>query len=292
MSAPATDFDQLWNYDDPAGTELKFRELLPAVAVDAGRHVELLTQIARTQGLQRQFEAAHATLDEAERLLKPDLPRARVRLLLERGRVFNSARQPEQAVPLFLAAWETAQAAGEDGYAVDAAHMLGIAAPPEQRLDWNQQALALAERSAAPGARRWLGALYNNLGWTLHDQGAYAQALALFERALAWRQTQAGQAREVRIARWCVARVLRSLGRLEEALAAQRAYAAELAEAGEAADGYGQEEIGECLLALGQAEAARPHFAAAYARLSQDPWLAAHEPERLARLQALGAAEP
>lgn len=292
MSAPAADFDQLWNFDDPAGTEAKFRAWLPEVAADSGRHAELLTQIARTQGLQRQFEAAHATLDKAERLLTPALTRARIRLLLERGRVFNSSGQPDRAQPLFLEAWEVAQTAGEDGYAVDAAHMLGLAASPDQRLAWNYRALELAERSVEPGARRWLGALYNNLGWALHDQGEYARALTLFERALVWRQAQTGQAREVRIARWCVARVLRSLGRVDEALSAQRALAAELAQRGEPDDGYGQEELGECLLALGQAAAARPHFAAAYARLSQDLWLAENEPERLARLKTLGAAEP
>ena len=48
------------------------------------------------------------------------------------------------------------------------------------------------------------------------------------------------------------------------------------------------EELGENLLALGQAEAARPYFARAYTELAQDPWLAESEPERLARLQALG----
>ena len=48
------------------------------------------------------------------------------------------------------------------------------------------------------------------------------------------------------------------------------------------------EELGECLLGLGRAADARPHFTLAYARLSQDPWLAEREPERLARLQRLG----
>src|SRR5205809_4269353 len=44
------DFDKLWDYQDPAGTEKKFRELLPAAeaAGDASYVAELLTQIART----------------------------------------------------------------------------------------------------------------------------------------------------------------------------------------------------------------------------------------------------
>ncbi|HEX6385768.1 MAG TPA: hypothetical protein VF177_13945, partial [Anaerolineae bacterium] len=64
------DFDQLWDYSQPASTEERFRELLPAAeaAGDDSYLAQLLTQIARAQGLQRQFAAAHETLDEAEKL--------------------------------------------------------------------------------------------------------------------------------------------------------------------------------------------------------------------------------
>jgi tetratricopeptide (TPR) repeat protein len=285
-----TDFDALWDYDRPAETEAKFRALLPDVAGDAARQAELLTQIARTQGLQRRFEDAHRTLDEVERALAPAMRRARVRYLLERGRVFNSFRQPERACPLFREAWEQALAAGEDALAVDAAHMLGIAAPGDDQLAWNLRALDLAERSPDPQAQRWRGSLYNNLGWTYHDRGDFARALELFERAAAWRAGQ-NQPRQARIARWCVARALRSLDRTAEALARQQALLAEAEAAGEP-DGFIQEELGECLLALGQAEAARPHFAQAYGLLSQDPWLAEAEPARLERLKTLGAPRP
>jgi hypothetical protein len=47
--------------------------------------------------------------------------------------------------------------------------------------------------------------------------------------------------------------------------------------------------MGECLLLLNRAAEARPYFARAYAVLSQDPWLAENEPERLRRLKELGA---
>ena len=61
------------------------------------------------------------------------------------------------------------------------------------------------------------------------------------------RTTRAG----TRIARWCVARCLRSLDRTEEALAEQQALAAELEAIGET-DAYVAEEIAECLSALGR----------------------------------------
>ena len=53
-------------------------------------------------------------------------------------------------------------------------------------------------------------------------------------------------------------------------------------------DGYVLEEIGECLLALDRAVAARPYFREAYASLSQDIWLVEQEPETLAWWKELG----
>lgn len=284
------EIDQLWDYDQPAESERRFRDQLPAAAPGSAAQVELLTQIARAQGLQRQFEAAHATLDEAQQLLTDDMGYVRTRYLLERGRVYNSSGQPEQAAPLFRAAWELASTSGQDFYAVDAAHMLGICEPPDQQVEWNLKALTLAEMSSQPRARQWLGSLYNNLGWTFHDQGEYARALDLFEKAEHFRAAQ-GQPKQLRIARWCVARALRSLGRVEQALARQQALHAEHTAAG-TRDGFVLEELGECLLALGRADEARPYFAQAHAELAQDQWLVEGEPARLARLKALGEGQP
>src|SRR5690242_9943799 len=115
------DFDGLWDYNDAAGTEKKFRELLPKAPDDAYR-LELNTQIARAMGLQRKFDDAHKALDEVEASLKPGMDRLKVRYLLERGRVFNSSGEKDKARPLFLEAWELGQRSAEDGLAVDAAH--------------------------------------------------------------------------------------------------------------------------------------------------------------------------
>lgn len=287
---PSPPFDALWNYDDPAGTESRFRQLLPqARAVgDPSYLAELLTQIARSEGLQQRFEDAHRTLDEAESLLTTATDRARVRSLLERGRAFNSANRTAEARPLFLRAWELARELGEDFYAVDAAHMLAIVEPSDRQLDWFERAMRTAQASADPKAQGWLGSLYNNAGWTYHDLGRYEEALATFEQGLAWqRQVGAGKEREARIAAWTVARALRSLGRYEEALQMQLINRQRLEEHGEPG-GYAEEEIGECLLALGREEEARPHFARAYALLAGDPWLKRDELERLNRLASLG----
>jgi tetratricopeptide (TPR) repeat protein len=93
----------------------------------------------------------------------------------------------------------------------------------------------------------------------------------------------------VRIALWAEARTLRSLGRVEEALALQQELLREFDTLGEP-DGYVYEELAECLAALGHDDEARPYFARAYETLSRDPWLAESEPARLERLRDLGAA--
>src|SRR3954470_8546665 len=205
-STQPTDFDRLWDYNDPAATELKFRALLPDAAQpdDAGYHIELLTQIARTHSLRRQFDQSHALLDEAQKLLGEDeskWPRARVRYLLERGRAFNSAGKPIDARPLFERAMNLAAANKLDGYAVDAAHMIAIVEPdPQGQLDWNSRAIATAEASQDPSARRWLASLYNNLGCTLHDLKRFDEALPVFEKALQCRAAaDPPQPRELRV---------------------------------------------------------------------------------------------
>jgi tetratricopeptide (TPR) repeat protein len=80
---------------------------------------------------------------------------------------------------------------------------------------------------------------------------------------------------------------LRSLGRYEEALQIQRENLQDIQGTGDP-DGYIQEELGECLLALGREEEAREHFGRAFVVLSQDPWLKDSEPGRLERLALLG----
>ena len=219
----------------------------------------------------------------------PAEDRVRVRSRLERGRLFRSGGDPAASMAPFEGAWELARALGEDGLAVDAAHMLAIVDAPPGEATWHQRALDLADTSPQPAARKWRGSLWNNIGWARFEAGDLDGALVAFETALAARREQ-GQPKETRIAEWSVARCLRALGRVEEALPIQERLVEETAVAGDPPDGYMAEEIGECLLALGRGEEARPHFARAGELLSADAWLAEHEPDRIERLRRLGAA--
>lgn len=282
------DLDTLWNFDDPAATELAFRQVLLSATTsgDVSYMVRLLTQIARTEGLQKKFAAAHQTLNRAEALL-PNVDAATNTLyLLERGRVFNTAGQGDEALRCFEQAWELASAENEAAYAVDAAHMIAIVQHDSAaQLDWNRKALALAESSSDPRARKWLGALFNNVGWNYHDSGDYEQALNHFEKALSAR-LEAGKEGPIHIAKWTVGRALRSLGRVDAAMNLQRELMMECESAGKK-DGYVYEELAECLLMSGREEESRRYFELAYDELCKDAHLARHESARLERLRQL-----
>ncbi|MEZ6003868.1 MAG: tetratricopeptide repeat protein [Planctomycetota bacterium] len=286
----AGSIERLWNYEDPEGTRAAFEHLLVEANAQwpVGPRLELETQVARTYSLEGKFEQAHGLLDGVAGELPKEPSRARVRYDLERGRSFLSADRPNEARPYFLEAWRLASGLGQEFLAVDAAHMLGILEQGAESLDWNWKAIELAESAGDPRARTWLGALYNNTGWTCHDNGDYEKAMDLWQRAATW-HARYGSPQSERIARWTVARGFRSLGKPAQALEILQGLATETEDPAET--GYIHEELAENLLLLKRAEEARPHFQAAAEILAQDRWLVDHEPERLKRLAELGAAE-
>jgi len=282
-----TALDARWNPNDPVASETQLRELR------AQRHAALElqvldVQIARLLGLQGDFARASELLDAAERSAGGEPPaELRVRLLLERGRVLNSQDRPLQARPLFEQAHALAGQARLDALDVDALHMVAIThlGDPQQALAWDLRALALAERSSEPRARQWLAVLYNNIGYTYDDQGEHARALELFEKALQLRLA-AGKPVPIRFAHYAVAHAERELGRIDAARARLEPLLREL-EASGAPAGHVLEELGECELATGRLDVARPYFARAHAELSKDEWVRTHQSARLERLAQL-----
>lgn len=292
MAHELPDFNEWWSFRQPDETEKRFRELLPRAQATGDRayELQLRTQIARALGLQGRVEAAHQVLDEIEPQLTDEFPAVRMRYLLERGRTFNSSRQPDRARPLFLEAWEYGLVHMQEYYAVDAAHMMAFVEPPRAQLEWNLKATELAERSTDLRARKWLGTLYNNIGWAFHDLEQYDRALDAHRKCRSWYEEQAPGTRGARIAKWSVAKQLRHLGRVEEALAMQREVLATCEELGEQ-DGFVYEELGECLLAQGKPDEATPWFEKAHARLRDIAWVREQQPERWARLARLAEAQ-
>jgi tetratricopeptide (TPR) repeat protein len=276
--------DSLWNFDDPIASEQHFRQALSGSVSGSTAGAELTTQLARSLGLQGRFDDATALLDAVAGTGAALPAVVRVRLSLERGRLLNSAGDPAAATGSFRAALVLAESIGEDFLAIDAAHMLAIA-DRERADEWTDLALRAVTRSADPRTERWAGSLHNNAGWSRHDAGDYAAALAEFEAALA-AYTVHGTVEQVRVARWAVARALRSLARFDEALEIQL----RLSERGPA-DGYVEEELAELLLATGRPNDAAQHARAAAELLGADAWFAEYEPGRLERLRQLAKSD-
>ncbi len=282
-----TPYDKLWNYRDPSETEIKFRETLKETSVEKNlsEHLQLLTQIARAQGLQRKFEEAHQTLDEVGKQLTEQQNTEHIRYFLERGRVFNSSSNKRNAEVCFRSALDIAKNLNQDGYAVDAIHMLAIISPPDASTALNEEAIVFAENSEQQQAKNWLGSLYNNLAWSYFDKGEYEKALSVFLRALQFREEKKS-AYEIFLAKWSVARTLRALNRNDDALKVQLALLEEASNTGNH-DGYVHEELAELFLLNNDKMKSTFHFEKAYELLSADPHLAQNEGPRLDRMKQL-----
>jgi tetratricopeptide (TPR) repeat protein len=229
-------------------------------------------------------------LDEVRQALdrapKDRLPVVRVRYLLERGRALNSSKKPAEALPLFREAYDRAVAAGIDFHAIDAAHMVAIVEEPASKRAWNLKGMGVAERTKDKRAAGWLGTLYNNIGWDYHDEGEFEKALETLRKCWDFHKARKPDGPGARIAKWSVAKQLRCLGRLDEALTMQRELFDEYRRLGEE-DGFVHEEIAECLLAQGKAEDAKPYFRRAHELLKEIGWVA-EDTKRIERLAKLG----
>ena len=230
------DISSLWDFDDPAASEARFR----AAAEDAtgDERSVLLTQVVRALGLQSEFGEGHAILDA----LPPGAPEVQVRAALERGRLFRSAGDPGAALPRFRsAAALAAKHADLEGRELDALHMIPLCFEGDEQVAATAAAVEHTRYAATPGGRRWLASLLDNLGMAHSELGEWDAALVAFKEALAERRKQ-GDESDVFVARWMVAWAMRNLGRTDEAKAEQLSLKADLTAAGKT-DQYVEEEL-------------------------------------------------
>jgi tetratricopeptide (TPR) repeat protein len=205
----------LWDFGDLDATERRFREQLEREESPSGR-AEVLSQLARIEGLRGDFAACGELLDEAEPLVGSD-PAANIRLELERGRMYRSSDDLEAAYPLFQSAFSRAEGAGEHYLAGDAAHMCAIGVTDRKlQEEWTKRGLDYAERE--PEAAYWAGPLLNNLGWTYSDAKKHDAALEVFERALEVRKRDPENTAGIAWAQYAVAYELLALDRAAEAV--------------------------------------------------------------------------
>ncbi|MBN9180191.1 MAG: hypothetical protein J0J00_06515 [Microbacterium sp.] len=129
--------DELWDFEDAAASEARLRAAADAASgADAD---ELQTQVARALGLQGRFAAADAVLDALDPAASPAV---QTRVVLERGRLRNSAGDADACTDRALAELAT----------TDDARTL-----------------------------RWRVGLYNNRGWARFDEGRWDDALVAFQ---------------------------------------------------------------------------------------------------------------
>src|SRR6266852_4823310 len=193
----------LWNFDDLDASERRFRAQLEQETSDPDR-AEVLTQLARVEGLRGNFEQCAELLDKAEPMAGSNAV-ANVRLELERGRMFLSSGDPEAAFPLFQDAFARAAEAEEHYLAGDAAHMCAISVDDRTlQEEWTQR--GLDERDPY-----WAGPLCNNLGWSYFEAGDFIRALELFELALEARLRDPGNQQAIEWAHDAIAEAKKAL---------------------------------------------------------------------------------
>ena len=223
------DLAALWDFNNPALSEQRFKAALAGASDDDV--LILQTQIARSHGLRRDFEAARKLLVDVQPQLAGASAEARVRHALEWGRVHASGRHPPESVDdaakaearrSWQQALQLARQAQLDDLAIDAIHMFAfIDTTPAQQQQWAEEALAVVLSSTQAAAQRWQASVRNNLGYALQLQDRHDEALAQYQQALALRR-KAGNAQNTLVAGYMVAHSLRLQGRGEEALVMQQ----------------------------------------------------------------------
>ena len=286
-----TALDDLWDYDDPATSEARFRAAIEAAEAggDPAAADEARTQLARALGLQGRFDDGHAILDRVDADHPAD-DRVRVRARLERGRLRRSSGDPAASVAPFEAAWELARRLGEDGLAVDAAHMLALVdAPPGERT-WHQRALDLADASPDPAARGWRGSLWNNIGWARFGRAISTARWRPSRRRSPHAASRAGPRRRASPSGASAAAFARSAGPPRRSPSRSGWPSRRRRPANRRTATWRRRSASACWPWVA-CEEARPYFARAAALLGADAWLAEHEPDRIARLRRLGRAD-
>jgi tetratricopeptide (TPR) repeat protein len=205
------DVRDYWNFGDPVATRAMFEELLPSLK-DRQEQLDVHAQIARTYSLsganQECLEYMKPVWDEGLALGG----RAAASLMIEAGRAYRGLGMIEQAQQGF----EEVSVSGPEDLRVDALHMLALISEGDHVEFYTQKAITLAKTSKDEWARRWIGSLYNNMGWHCFEAGELEDALEYFESALLARY-EFGQDDRVHEAKWCIGHTLLALDRIKDA---------------------------------------------------------------------------
>ncbi len=203
-------FNEVWVFQDPKGTEKKFKALMPlAKENDLAYYAELIAHLGRSISLQKRYDDAHKALDLAIPILTDDMNKANIQYNLERGRVYYWQKNESKASHYFQKAMELATKHGEDFLAIDIAHMIAIVPQKdEDQIPLHKKALDLATNSSCPKAKKWLATLNNNIAQSYQEIKQHELALHHFKKALELRMQNEQPSF---YAKWAVARTYRFL---------------------------------------------------------------------------------
>ena len=119
----------LWDFDDPAGSEQRFREAAADTAEGTDRLV-LMTQVARALGLQERYDEGHAVLDD---LAAADAGGRRRASRSSADGCCARAGRPERGSAALRGGSGHRSRGGLDVLRVDALHMVALVAPAEDQ---------------------------------------------------------------------------------------------------------------------------------------------------------------
>lgn len=180
-------FDSFWEEYDQNDIEKNFKSVVDDKSIIAKYRSQALTQLARIQGIQKNFSEAYATLEKSLKVSNDYI--TYIRYLLEKGRILRSSGI-EGSDLLFIEAYKKSYNI-DDYYAADATHMLAILHPnsgPSIDKTWSQLTLEIAKVSKNISTRRWEAIILNNIAWDAFDNNDFNKSLKLFQEAVLLRK--------------------------------------------------------------------------------------------------------
>jgi tetratricopeptide (TPR) repeat protein len=187
-------------------------------AGDASAFVEAASMRARSYLILEDGEAGRRWLDRAAARATESDALGWSRYLGVRGRFEWKDGDNPTATATFRAMFDYCGTHELWSRAIDAAHMVAITGDPEERFEWAEKAIAMAESGELTG---WLGPLWNNLGWDYVGVERYDEARDALEKAREYHYMGESDLPKL-IADYSVAHVIRLQGRTADAKIAMR----------------------------------------------------------------------
>ncbi|MBP6869754.1 tetratricopeptide repeat protein [Candidatus Babeliales bacterium] len=304
------DTTELENFDEiigklgsPVIIEKKLQELsaqakkLPSNSI----YLQMQSQMALMQAIQKKFEQAHTTLDKAQAQLTITDHIAAARIMLERGRIFQQSGNIAQAAQYFNESYRISTLHNLDYHTINAAHMIATIAPTlHEKISWNELAISLALQTQDKKATQWLAPLHNNLGKNYFDAQDYEKSLQNYQKALILFQKKPQHATSnLLFARWTIARCMRALHQLDQAFILQQSLLNEIKDLELSKQhempqeffllirGWIYEELAEIYDNQNNLEASKKYAQQALTDLTGNEMFTKTSPERIERLKSL-----